>query len=186
VLFGILLVESGAGQLAKAEATANDILHRAGRMGGIGARIAGNFAVAATGTQLGNLAQARQHFDCAIASYRSVDAAAAHRFAYDYSIELGAFSYAYAGWCWWLLSYPDQALGFSEESIAVGERIRHDYSRSRALYCKSVVHAFRREWAIAAECAAGSIAVAQERGLGMLAAVARIMLADGASDAGAQ
>jgi predicted ATPase len=43
------------------------------------------------------------------------------------------------------------------------------------LYCKSVVHAFRREWALVEECAAASIAVAQERGLGMMVAVARIM-----------
>ena len=59
--------------------------------------------------------------------------------------------------------------------IAVGERVRHDYSRSRVLYCKSVIHAFRREWALVEECAAASIAVAQERGLGMMVAVARIM-----------
>jgi predicted ATPase len=59
----------------------------------------------------------------------------------------------------------------------VGERVRHDYSRSRVLYCKSVVHAFRREWALVEECATVSIAVGQERGLGMMVAVARIMLA---------
>ena len=133
--------------------------------------------MAFTSLQSGDLLRARRHFDSAIASYRGVDAAAAYRFAYDYSIELGAFSYVYAGWCWWLFGYPDQALGFSEASIAVGERVRHDYSRSRVLYCKSVVHAFRREWALVEECAAASIAIAQERGLGMVVAVAGIMLA---------
>jgi hypothetical protein len=56
----------------------------------------------------------RRRKDSAIASYRGVDAAAAHRFAYEYSIELGALSYAYAGWRWWLLGYPDQALDFSD------------------------------------------------------------------------
>jgi class 3 adenylate cyclase len=175
VLFGIILVEWGSGQLAKAEATANEILHRAGRTRDIGAGIAGDFAVAASSLPSGDLPRARRHYDSAIASYRGVDAAAALRFAYEYSIELGAFSYVYAGWCCWLLGYPDQALGFSEESIAVGERVRHDYSRSRVLYCKSVVHAFRREWALVEECAAASIAVAQERGLEMMVAVARIM-----------
>jgi predicted ATPase len=133
--------------------------------------------VAANSVQSGEPAWARRHFDSALASYQSVDAATAHRFAYEYGLELGAFNYAYAGWCWWLLGYPDQALGFSEEAIAVGERVRHDYSRSRVLYCKSVVHAFRREWAIVEECAAASIVVAQERGLGMMVAVTRIMLA---------
>jgi class 3 adenylate cyclase/predicted ATPase len=176
VLYGIVVVEWGAGQLAKAETTANEILHRARRTGDTGAGIAGNFAVAITSEHSGDLQRARRHFDSAIASHRGVDAAAAHRFAYEYNIELGAFSYAYASWCWWLLGYPDQALGFCEESIAVGDRVRHDYSRSRALYCKSVVHAFRREWAIVEECAAGTIAVAQERGFGVMVAAGRIML----------
>jgi class 3 adenylate cyclase len=176
VLFGIIIVEWGAGQLAKAATTASDIFHRAGRAGDTGAGIAGDLAVANTSLHSGDLPRARRHHDSAIASYRGVDAAAALRFAYEYSLELGAFSYVYAGWCWWLLGYPDQALGFSEESIAVGERVRHDYSRSRVLYCKSVVHAFRREWAIVEECATASIALAQERGLGMMAAVAGIML----------
>ena len=177
VLWGNIIVEWGAAQFAKAETTANEILHRAKRTGDTGAGIAGDFAVAFTRLQSGDLPRARGHFDSAIASYRGVDAAAAYRFAYDYSIELGAFSYVYAGWCWWLFGYPDQALGFSEASIAVGERVRHDYSRSRVLYCKSVVHAFRREWALVEECAAASIAIAQERGLGMVVAVAGIMLA---------
>ena len=177
VLWGIIIVEWGAGQLSKAETTANEILQRAGRTGDLGAGIAGDFAVAATSVQSGDLPRARRHFDSAIASYRGVDAAAALRFAYEYSIELGAFSYVYAGWCWWLLGYPDQSLLLSEEAIVVGERVRHDYSRSRVLYCKSVVHAFRREWALVEECATVSIAVGQERGLGMMVAVARIMLA---------
>ncbi len=177
VLFGIIIVEWGAARWAKAEATANEILHRAGRTGDTGAGIAGDFAVAITSMHSGDLPRARRHYDSAIASYRGVDAAAALRSAYEYSIDPGAFSYVYAGWCWWLLGHPEQALGFSEEFIASGERVRHDYSRSRVLYCKSVVHAFRREWAIVEECAAASIAVAQERGLGMMEAVARIMLA---------
>ena len=133
--------------------------------------------MAATSLQSGNLQRARRHFDSALASCRGVEAAAALRVAHDFSIELGPFSYVYAGWCRWLLGCPDQALGFSDEAVAVGERVRHDYSRSRVLYCKSVVHAFRREWAIVEKCAPVSIAVAQEHGLGMMVAVARIMLA---------
>ena len=177
VLTGIHAVEWGAGQLANAEATANEILHRAGRTGDTGAGIAGDYALAITSLHSGDLPRARPHFDSAITSYRGVDAATARRFVYDIGADFGAFSYAYASWCCWLLGYPDQALGFNEESIAAGERVRHHYSRSRALYCKSVVHAFRREWAIVEECAATSIAVAQERGLGMMVAAARIMLA---------
>jgi hypothetical protein len=66
VLFGIIIVEWGAGQLAKAEATANEILHRAGRAGDTGAGIAGDFAVAATSLQSGDLPRARRHFATAL------------------------------------------------------------------------------------------------------------------------
>lgn len=60
--------------------------------------------------------------------------------------------------------------------LTIGEHIRHDYSRSRALYCKSVLHALRREWVRVKECATASIAVAAERGHGMMVAAAGIML----------
>jgi predicted ATPase len=99
------------------------------------------------------------------------------RAAYNYSIEPGAFLYVYASWCQWLLGYPDKAAELGNEAIAVGERVRHDYSRSRALYLKSVLHAFRCEWDLVEDYATLSIALAQERGLGMMAAVAGIMRA---------
>jgi hypothetical protein len=103
VLFGIIIVEWGAGRLAKAGATANEIINRARRTGDTGAGIAGDFAVAASSLQSGDLLRARRHFDSAIASYRGVDPAAAHRFAYEYSLELGRLitsMAAGAGGCW--------------------------------------------------------------------------------------
>jgi predicted ATPase len=93
VLFGIILVKWGAGQFAKARTTADEILLRAGRTGDIGASLAGDFAVAATSLQSGDLLRARRNFDNAVASYRDVDAVAALRVAHHFSIELGAFSY---------------------------------------------------------------------------------------------
>lgn len=175
VLEGIILVEWGAGQLVKAEKTANEILRRARRTGDIGACIVADFDVAAAQFQLGRPTGAWNFFERAITSYRQIDAATALRAAHTYSIEPGAFLYGYAGWCQWLLGYPDKAAELGNEAIAVGERVRHDYSRSRALYLKSVLHAFRCEWGLVEDCATASIALAQERGLGMMAAVAEIM-----------
>src|SRR5262249_19090255 len=106
-----------------------------------------------------------------------IDAATALRAAYNYSIEPGAFLYVYASWCHWLLGYPDKAAALGNEAIAVGERVRHAYSLSRALYSKSILHAFRCEWLLVEDTASASIALAQERGLGMMVAVAGIMRA---------
>jgi tetratricopeptide (TPR) repeat protein len=125
----------------------------------------------------GRPSQAWNFFDRGIASYRQIDSATALRAAYDYSIESGAFLYSYAGWCQWLLGYPDKAAALGNEAIASSERVRHDYSRSRALYVKSVLHAFRREWGLVDDDATASLALAQKHGLGMMVAVAGIMRA---------
>jgi len=175
VLFGISAFDYGAGHFAKSAAIANEILERAGRTGNTGARILANMGLGVCGVALGNLADARRNFDHGIASYRDIVEAEATRLAYEYSIEVGVFTYAYAAWCRWLLGYPDQALRLGDEALAIVERIRHGYSHSRGLYCKSVVHAYRREWPMVEERAAAAITVAEEHGLAMFVAVGRIM-----------
>jgi class 3 adenylate cyclase len=142
VLQGILIIEWGSSQWAKAEQTSDEILLRARRTGEIGACIVAEFDVAAARMFSGRPSQAWDFFERGIASYRQIDAAAALRAAYNYSIEPGAFLYVYASWCQWLLGYPDKAAALGNEAIAVGERVRHDYSLSRALYSKSILHAF--------------------------------------------
>jgi tetratricopeptide (TPR) repeat protein len=177
VLQGILIVEWGAAQWVNAEETSNEILLRARRTGDIGACIVADFDVAAARLTSGRPSQAWDFFDRGIASYRQIDAPTALRAAYNYSIEPGAFLYVYASWCQWMLGYPDKAAALGNEAIAAGERVRHDYSLSRALYSKSVLHAFRREWVLVEDCATASIALAQKQGLDMMVAVAGIMRA---------
>ena len=115
------------------------------------------------------------HFEKAIAGYRASDEAEGKRLAYDYGVDLGAASCAYAAWCFWLLGYPDQALLLGDEALAKGEHIQHGYSRVRGLYWNSAFHAFRREWPIVEERAAAAIALARERELAMVGAVGGIM-----------
>lgn len=176
VLQGIIVVEWGVGQFAKAQGTVDEFLRRARRSGDTAACIVADFNAGANSVQRGDPSRARLFFESGIALYRTIDTAAALRISHEYSIEMGAFINAYTGWCWWLLGYPDQAMVSSGEAIAIGDRVRHDYSRSRALYVKSILHAFRREWAMVEECANVSITLALERGLGMMVAVSRIML----------
>jgi class 3 adenylate cyclase/predicted ATPase len=175
VLFGVWLFQLTGAYHTNAELTANEILERAGRADNTGALIAGNFAVGVSGVHLAKLAHARRRFEKAMESYRAVTEAEATRFAYDYGVELGAVSYAYASWCLWLLGYPDQALRLGDEALPIVERIGHDYSRSRGRYLISTLGAYRREWPIVEERAAAAIASAQEHGLAMVVAVGRIM-----------
>jgi predicted ATPase/class 3 adenylate cyclase len=176
VLWGFWLCELGAAHHARAVATGTEVIERAEQTANTGARIAGNFAVGCSGVHLGTLALARHHLEEAISGYRGATEAEATQLAFDYGVELGAPTYAYASWCLWLLGYPDQALHRDEEALAVVERIRHAYTYSRARYWSSALHAYRREWPAAKERAAAAIASAQERGLAMMVAVGRVML----------
>jgi class 3 adenylate cyclase/predicted ATPase len=175
VLFGIWLFQQTGAYHTNAQATANEILERAGRTNNTGARIAGNLAVGLSALHLGTLVQARSHLDKAIEYYRTLTEEEATRLTYAYGIELGAPCCVYAAWCWWLLGYPDQALPLGDEGLAIVERIGHDYSRSRGHYWYSAFHAYRREWPIVEERAAAAIASARERGLAMVVAAGRIM-----------
>jgi predicted ATPase len=140
-----------------------------------GDRLAANFTVSVSNVHLGNLAQARQHSEEAIRFFGDMtDAAATHR-AFEYGVELGAGSYAYGAWCFWLLGYADQALQSGNEALTISRRIPHDYSRARGLYWNSVLHAYRSEWPIVEERAAAAIASAREHGFPMVVAVSRIM-----------
>ncbi len=175
VLFGICLFQTNAAYHANAETTANEILERARRTNSTGALIAGNFAVGLSEFHLATLARARLHLEKAIGSYRAVTDAEATRLAYEYGIELGAASYAYAAWCFWLLGYPDQALHLGDEVLAIPNRIQHGFTHSRALSWNSAFHAYHCEWPIVEKRATAAIASAQDRGLAMVVAVGGIL-----------
>jgi predicted ATPase len=174
VLAGVWLFQLTSGQQANAETTAKEMLRRAKPMDA-GTLLAGNSAVGISGVHLAKFADARMHFDQALASYRASNEAEGKELAYDYGVDLGAASCAYAAWCQWLLGYPDQALVLSDEALAKGERIQHGFSRARGLYWNSALHAFRREWPIVEERAGAAIALGRERGLAMIVAVGGIM-----------
>jgi len=175
VMFGVWLFELTGANHANARRTADEFLERARLIGDAGDRLAADFAVSVSNVHLGNLVQARQHSEKAIRFFGDMTDAAATRRAFAYGVELGAGSYAYAAWCFWLLGYADQALQSSNEALTISRRIPHDYSRARGLYWNSVLHAYRSEWPIAEERAAAAIASAREHGFPMVVAVSRIM-----------
>jgi len=175
ILFGVWLFELTSGQHANAETTANEFLARADRMQNIGGRIAGNLAVGISGVHIGRFVDARTHLDRAIEIYRTSSEAEDKRLTYEYGLQLGATSCAYAAWSLWLLGYPDQGLSMGDEALAIGETFQHGYTSIRGLYWNSVFHALRREWPLVRDRAAAAIAFAQERGLAMVVAVGQIM-----------
>jgi class 3 adenylate cyclase/tetratricopeptide (TPR) repeat protein len=177
VLFGVWLFELAGGYHADAMMTATEVLARAQRTPGAGALVAANLCLACSHLHAGTVALARPYFVDAVDRYRGINDAEAARIAYDYGQEVGAPSYAYGAWCFWLLGYPDQALRMADEALAIVKRIKHNFSYSRGPYWVSALHAYRREWPLVEARAAAAIASAQQYGLAMVVAVGRIMRA---------
>jgi predicted ATPase len=175
VLAGVFLFQMTGGHHANSIITANETIERAGRTDNTGARLVGNLLVGLSGFHLATLAHARAHFEKAIGYYCAIPVEKSARLAYEYGADPGAATYAYAAWCLWLLGYPDQALRLGDELLVILERIQHGFTHSRGLYWNSALHACRREWQIVEERSSAAIASAEERGLGMVVAVSRIM-----------
>ncbi len=96
VLAGVWLFELSGGQHPNAEITAKEILRRAKPREDAGTLVAGNGAVGICGVHLAKFEDARMHFEKAIAGYRASDEAEGKRLAYEYGVDLGAASCAYA------------------------------------------------------------------------------------------
>jgi class 3 adenylate cyclase len=103
VMFGVWLFELTGANHANAGTTADEFLERARLIGDAGDRLAANFTVSVSNVHLGNLVQARQHSEEAIRFFGDMTDAEATRLAFGYGVELGAASYAYGAWCFWLL-----------------------------------------------------------------------------------
>ena len=95
--------------------------------------------------------------------------------AFRYGLEIGATANAYWAWSLWLLGYPDQALERGRQTLALLEQVKHPYTESRGLYWNAVLHAFRREWPIVDERAAGAMRLAGEHGFALVLAAGQIM-----------
>jgi hypothetical protein len=147
------------------------------RTSSAGALVAGNLCEGINRLHIGESARARSNFSAALDCCRSINDAEASRIAYEYGQELTAPSYAYGAWCFWLLGYADEALRMGDEALAIVERVKHSYSHSRVPYWNSVLHAYRREWPMVEARATAAIASAQQRGLTMIVAAARVMRA---------
>jgi class 3 adenylate cyclase/predicted ATPase len=175
VLFGLWFSEAVSADYANAERSASQLAERAERTGNVTGLFVGKMCVAVTALFDGSLTQAQRRFTNAIEYYRGVPDEAVTRVILDYGVEFGSALLIHAAWCQWLLGYPDQSLQLGDEALAIQERERHDYTRSRGFYWNSVLHAFRREWPTVEQRAAAAVALSQERGHAMAGPPGRIM-----------
>jgi predicted ATPase/DNA-binding winged helix-turn-helix (wHTH) protein len=123
--------------------------------------IEAHYALGATLHQLGELTSARTHVEQGIILYNLHQ----HRSnAFLYGHDPGVACRCHAAYVLWWLGYPDQALGRSQEALAVAQTLFHPNSLAFAPYYVAAVHLLRREDPLAREHVEALIALSTEHG----------------------
>jgi predicted ATPase len=129
-------------------------------------------ALSNTLTWLGELTLARKHAEQGVTLYD-------RRLHRDYILlggeDPGVNCRSYGSWIIWLLGYPDQALHWSREALALAEKVSHPLSVAYALNMITVVHLSRRNGQAAHERAEAQLAHAAEHGFAVWSAFARFL-----------
>jgi predicted ATPase len=109
---------------------------------------------------LGELTTARTHLEQGMALY---DPQQHRSLALRYGADSGLVCRLYAGWVFWLLGYPDQALQTIHHALAQAHTLAHSFTLAFALNHAVLVRMFRRETQVAQEQAETSIAFSSEQ-----------------------
>jgi len=138
-------------------------------------RYSGQVMVAISHLHMGNLLDARDHFDAVLDTTEPTDFVDSSANALLYGLDVAAAGYVYGAWCAWLLGRPDQALQRRQMAFDSIEVCQHSYSRSRAYYWGAVVSQLCGDWPEVATLAEVAVSQAKEHGLAMVVAVGQVM-----------
>jgi predicted ATPase len=134
--------------------------------------VAARSALGSTLLYLGAVATAHLHFTQGMALY---DPPQHHVYAFLSTYDTGVVCHSSAAWTFWLLGYPDQGLGRSQEAVTLAQQSGHPISLSFALSFAAVFHQFRREVCCTHERAAAAISLSQEQGFAQWMAMGAIL-----------
>jgi predicted ATPase len=90
-----------------------------------------------------------------------------HAHASVYGQDPGVALLSNGSWNLWHLGYPDQALKWSQEALALAQAWPHPFSQAFALNFAGILHQFRGEGQAAQERAEAAISLATEQGFVM-------------------
>jgi class 3 adenylate cyclase/predicted ATPase len=131
-----------------------------------------HFRLGELGFQLGDLAEARRHFEKGLALYDPErDRAQAARLGYDVCMACHLFL-AFVGW---KQGFPDEGLRHAEEAIAAARAAAHPSSEAWALSLAAFVHQLRGEMTLCQNLAEAALALASEQVLPFFAAHALVL-----------
>jgi class 3 adenylate cyclase/tetratricopeptide (TPR) repeat protein len=79
--------------------------------------------------------------------------------------------HAYAGFCRWLLGYPDQALVSARQAVSIARQGHRDYFIAIAEGYLGLVHELRREWLEACKILEQATVICDQRGFAVVAKI---------------
>jgi TOMM system kinase/cyclase fusion protein len=126
-----------------------------------------HYALGLTLNYLGEFATAQAHLAQGIALY-DPQQHSAHAFLYGQDPGVACRAYG-AATLWWL-GYPEQAMQWSDEALALARELAHPFSLGFALFLTAWVPQFRREGPLTQERAEAAIALAAEHGFAVFGA----------------
>ena len=160
-LNGLWAMHALRGELQKAYALAEQLLHRAEIAHDPTTVMYARYALGFTSFWMGEFLSAREHLGIGLTSYT---------FARDpllasiYGFDAGVNSQSYLAWTLWHLGYPDEALKRSNEALAVAQTLSLPINLAFAEGSLAAVRQSRREVLWAKEKAESTLAIAIDGG----------------------
>jgi len=130
-----------------------------------------HFALGETLFFQGELEAARAHLVEGIAIY---DPEQHHAHAFFYGEDTGVMCRNYAAWASWYLGYPEQALRYSREAVAMAIQQAHPFTLAIAHNFAAALHHLRGDIDAELERAESAIAVSSEQGFPLWLALPKI------------
>ena len=139
VLWGSWVFHVVRADLPAAKELASRFFHLAENQENPTISAAGHFTMGCTLFQLGDLKQARKHFEEALARY---DPKHYPFLLHAYGPELGVFCLSYLAHVLWILGNPDQAVERSASALSRAQELAHPFSAALALDYLALLHHF--------------------------------------------
>ncbi|WP_179138070.1 adenylate/guanylate cyclase domain-containing protein [Candidatus Entotheonella palauensis] len=172
-LAGLWLIHATLGDRQGTRQLADQLLSLGQRTQDPWALIMGHFTRGITLRSVGELSQARTHFEGLLAIY---DAEKHHTLSTStYGTDVGLLTMTLYGWMLWLLGYPDQGRYWSAQALSQAQTLSHPYSLARVLDRCTFERHCRRESRMVLEHAEAAIALATERGFTQILSNAPMM-----------
>jgi predicted ATPase len=138
---------------------AQDLLRLARGIGEAAHLLAAHAAMGQTACWRGELLQAREHLEEAIARYDPKELRSR-----GFPFDPGVWALSNLGWTLWPLGYPEQALTRSQESLALARELSHPFTQANALLYANYLPWLRGESRAFLEGAEALIALSSEHG----------------------